>query len=244
MQNNRAPFIVIEGTDGSGVSTQSERLEKKLRDEGREVYLTKEPTDGPAGAMIRLALAGRLVHPKDVAELQTFEPHTLALLFAADRMDHLYTDIIPKLAIGVTVISDRYYLSSYAFQGLDVDVEWLQKINSHCLRPDLTVFLNVDAAICYKRMQRRRWHVELFEEQAKLEEVRQNYIRVIQNLMWQGENIVIIDGNQPINVIHQQIFREVEKTSPKNTLVRSPQLGFTEMSAKASEATQGGTDNG
>lgn len=239
MQSNRAPFIVIEGIDGSGVSTQAERLEKKLRDEGREVYLTKEPTDGPAGAMIRLVLAGRLVHQKDVLELQSFEPHALALLFAADRMDHLHTDIIPKLNIGVTVISDRYYLSSYAFQGLDVDLEWLQGINSHCLRPDLTIFLNVNSAICYKRIQRRRWHVELFEEQAKLEEVRKNYLRVIQHLIWQGENIVIIDGNQPINVIYQQIFREVEKTSPKNTHIRSPQLGFTKMSAEESEATKG-----
>jgi len=239
VQTNRAPFIVIEGTDGSGVSTQAERLERKLREEGREVYLTKEPTDGPAGAMIRLALARRLVHPKDVAGLQSFEPHTLALLFAADRMDHLYADILPKLKIGVTVISDRYYLSSYAFQGLDVDIEWLQKINSHCLRPDLTVFLNVDSAICYKRMQRRRWHVELFEEQAKLEEVRQNYLKVIQRLIWQGENIVIVDGNQPINVIHQQIFREVEKTSPKNTVVQYPQLSLLDANPHISEATQG-----
>ena len=238
MQNNRAPFIVIEGTDGSGTTTQAERLEKKLRDEGREVYLTKEPTDGPAGAMIRLALAGRLVHSKDVAELQSFEPHTLALLFAADRMDHLHTDIIPKLKIGVTVISDRYYLSSYAFQGLNVDIEWLQKINSHCLRPDFTIFLNVDSAICYKRIQRRRWHVELFEEQAKIEEVRQNYLRVIQHLIWQGENIVIIDGNQSISIIHQQIFREVEKTSPKNALVRSPQLSLLKDDTRTSKATQ------
>lgn len=244
MQNNRAPFIVIEGTDGSGVSTQAERLEGKLRDKGREVHLTKEPTDGPAGAMIRLALAGRLVHPKDVAELQSFEPHTLAAFFLADRMDHLYSDIIPKLKIGVTVISDRYYLSSYAFQGLDVDIEWLQKINSLCLRPDLTIFLNVDSAICYKRMQRRRWHVELFEEQAKLEKVRQNYLKVIQHLTWQGENIVIIDGNQPINVVHQQIIREVQKTFSKNRVSRYPQPSLPEMSAKASEATQGGTDNG
>jgi dTMP kinase len=239
MQTNRAPFIVIEGTDGSGVSTQAERLERKLREEGREVYLTKEPTDGPAGAMIRLALAKRLVHPRDVGGLQSFEPYTLALLFAADRMDHLHIDIVPKLNIGVTVISDRYYLSSYAFQGLDVDVEWLQKINSHCLRPDLTIFLNVDSVICYKRIQRRRWHIELFEEQAKLEEVRQNYLKVIQHLMWQGENIIIIDGNQAVNVIHQQIFREVEKTSPKNALIRSPQLSFLEGGPKTSEATQG-----
>jgi len=238
MQNNRAPFIIIEGTDGSGVSTQAERLERKLRDEGREVYLTKEPTDGPAGAMIRLALAGRLVHPKDVAE-QTLDPHTLALLFAADRMDHLHADVIPKLKIGVTVISDRYYLSSYAFQGLDVGIDWLQQINSHCLRPDLTIFLDVDSAICYKRMQRRRWHVELFEEQPKIEEVRQNYIKVIQYLIWHRENIVIVDGNQSISAIHQQIFREVEKTSPKNTVVHYPQLSLLDKNPEVSEAAQG-----
>jgi dTMP kinase len=156
MKVNGAPFIVIEGTDGSGVSTQAERLEARLRDGGREVYLTKEPTDGPAGAMIRLALAKRLVHSTDIEGFESIEPHTLGLLFAADRMDHLYTDIVPKLKMGLTVISDRYYLSSYAFQGLDMDVDWLEKINAYCLRPDLTIFLNVDSAICYKRMQRRR----------------------------------------------------------------------------------------
>jgi dTMP kinase len=236
MRSNSALFIVIEGTDGSGVSTQAERLAKRLRDESREVYLTKEPTDGPAGAMIRLVLSGRLVQPKDPAELHTLEPDTLALLFAADRMDHLHTDIMPKLKIGVTVISDRYYLSSYAFQGLDVELDWLQKINSRCLRPDLTIFLNVDSAICYKRMQRRRWHVELFEEQAKLEQVRQNYMKAIQHLLWQGENVVVIDGNQPIGTVHQQIFREVEKSSHRNPVVHHPQLSLLNTTFETSKA--------
>ena len=232
MQENKAPFIVVEGTDGSGVSTQAERLEAKLRAEGREVYLTKEPTDGPAGAMIRLVLSKRLVHPKDATVSQSFEPRALALLFAADRMDHLHSDIIPKLKIGVAVISDRYYLSSYAFQGLDVDIEWLQKINSQCLKPDLTIFLDVNSVICYKRMQRRRWHTELFEEQAKLEEVRQNYLKVIQDLIWQGENIVIVDGNQPINIVHQQVFREVQKTFSKSRTNRHLQPTFPEVNAE------------
>ncbi|GAF95201.1 unnamed protein product, partial [marine sediment metagenome] len=155
MATKKVPFIVIEGVDGSGVSTQAELLERKLRSTGREVYLTKEPTDGPAGAMIRLALAGRLVKRKDALDLRSFEAHTLALLFAADRMDHLYNDIIPKLDIGVIMISDRYYLSSYAYQGIDINnIEWLQAINSQCLRPDLTVFLDIDPAICCKRIQR------------------------------------------------------------------------------------------
>lgn len=225
MQNNRAPFIVIEGTDGSGVSTQAERLEKKLRERDREVYLTKEPTNGPAGAILRLVLAGRLGQQTDSGS-QPFESHTLALLFAADRMDHLETDIIPKLKMGVTVISDRYYLSSYAFQGLYVDIEWLQKINSRCLRPDLTIFLNLDGIICYKRIQRRRWHTELFEGEKQIEEVRQNYLRIIQYLIWQGENIVIIDGKQPITVVHQQILQAVEKMFYRNRKVPSPQLSL------------------
>lgn len=230
MQTKRAPFMVIEGIDGSGVSTQAEWLERKLRDTGREVYLTKEPTDGPAGAMIRLALAGRLVKQKDALTSQSFESHTLALLFAADRMDHLYNDIIPKLDIGVIVISDRYYLSSYAYQGIDINnIEWLQAINSQCLRPDLTVFLDVDAAICYKRMQRRRWHVELFEEQQKLEEVRRGYLKAIEYLAKQRENVVVVNGNQPINAVHRDTMRAVREVLSKNRVAAPPQLSFQEV---------------
>ena len=229
MQNKKAPFIVIEGTDGSGVSTQAELLEKKLRDTSREVYLTKEPTDGPAGAMIRLALAGRLVKPRNALAVQSFEAHALALLFAADRMDHLYNDIIPKLDIGVIVISDRYYLSSYAYQGIDINnIEWLQAINSQCLRPDLTVFLDVDPAICYKRMQRRRWHVELFEEQQKLEEVRRGYLKAIEYLAKQRENIVVVNGTQPINAVQRDILRAVRKVLSTNRVTQIPQLNFQE----------------
>jgi len=230
MPIKKAPFIVIEGTDGSGVSTQAELLERKFRVTGREVYLTKEPTDGPAGAMIRLALAGRLVKQKDALDLQSFEAHTLALLFAADRMDHLYNDIIPKLDIGVIVISDRYYLSSYAYQGIDINnIEWLQAINSQCLRPDLTVFLDVDAAICYKRMQRRRWHVELFEEQQKLEEVRRGYLKAIEYLARQRENVVVVNGNQPINAVHRDIMQAVRRVLSKNRKETTPQLSFQEV---------------
>jgi len=229
MRNRKAPFIVIEGTDGSGVSTQAELLEKNLRDEGREVYLTKEPTDGPSGGVIRLALAGRLVRQKGALLSQSFEAHTLALLFAADRMDHLYNDIMPKLNLGVIVISDRYYLSSYAYQGINVDnIEWLQTINSYCLKPDLTVFLDVAAAICYKRMQRRRWHVELFEEQQKIEEVHRGYLKAIEYLMRQRENIVVVNGNQPINAVHGDVIRAVRKVLSGNRTVPSPQLSFQE----------------
>lgn len=237
MRNKKPPFIVIEGTDGSGVSTQAELLEKKLRDEGREVYLTKEPTDGPSGAMVRLALAGRLISQKKALTSPSLEARVLALLFAADRMDHLYNDIIPKLDIGVIVISDRYYLSSYAYQGIAInDVEWLQAINSQCLRPDLTIFLDVDAEICYKRMQRRRWHIELFEEQQKLEEVHHSYLKAIQYLMGRGEKIVMVDGNQPLNAVQRDIFRAVRKILSGNKAAPLPQLSFQEASMGVRQA--------
>jgi dTMP kinase len=224
MVERKAPFIVIEGTDGSGVSTQSELLEKKLKSERREVYLTKEPTNGPAGAMIRLILTGRLTCNNGIKDSTPLDPYTLALLFASDRMDHLYTDIVSKLDIGVIVISDRYYLSSFAYQGLSVDFEWLKAINSQCRKPDLTVFLDVPSELSWKRMQRNRWRVELFEEQRKLESVHQNYLEAIEYLTRQGENIVIINGNQPTNEVHRNVLREVKKVIGKGQAIPTSQL--------------------
>ena len=226
MPTQKAPFIVIEGTDGSGVSTQSALLEKKLKDEGREVYLTKEPTNGPAGAMIRLILTGRLSSNIGDTDTKSVDPYTLALLFASDRMDHLYNDINNKLDIGVSVVCDRYYLSSLAFQGLDIEFNWLYAINSKCRKPDLTVFLDVPAALSWKRMQRNRWRVELFEEQSKLEQVRQNYIKAIDYLTKQGENIVIVNGNLPTIEVHRSILKAAKRIFGKEIVIPKPQLSL------------------
>ncbi len=230
--NKKTPFITIEGTDGSGISTQAELLERSLREEGWEVYLTKEPTDGPAGAMIRLELAGRLIHLKDAVVTPIAEAQKLALLFAADRIDHIYNKIVPRLDMGVVVISDRYYLSSLAFQGLDIEnFNWIYELNSKCIKPDLTIFLDVDAKLCIKRMQRRRWHVELFEEVKKLEGVRASYLKAIDFLSSKGEKIVVVNGNQPIKEVHNEIMRAVKKALAQNRTATSsgnvvPQLTF------------------
>src|SRR5713101_4941427 len=98
----KGKFIAFEGIDGSGLTTQAELLRKFFDKLNRLSYLTKEPTDGPAGAIIRLALSKRLLSPRNRinASHQDFcdlDGATIALLFAADRMDHLVTDIIPKL---------------------------------------------------------------------------------------------------------------------------------------------------
>jgi dTMP kinase len=178
-------FIVFEGIDGSGLSTQAFRLQGYLRDVlGLPAHLTKEPTDGPAGANVRLKLRGRL----------TMDEATLALFFAADRLDHLATDILPRLAAGIPVISDRYCLSSFAYQSLSLELDWLRAINSRCRPPDLTIFLDVPVNICMARLRSQRWRLELYETQDKLEQVRRNYLRLVSVLQREGERVVVIPG--------------------------------------------------
>jgi dTMP kinase len=191
----RGKLIVFEGIDGSGLSTQAGLLKDWFEKRRFETYLTKEPTDGPIGSQIRLVLSKRL----------KMRPTALALTFAADRMDHLEMDIIPKINDGVIVILDRYYLSSFAYQSFDVDLDWLMEINSKCLKPDLTFLLDVPALICKRRMTKMRWHVELYEETEKLEEVRKRFFSIIEELKKKGENVKIIEGNRPISEIQKEI---------------------------------------
>jgi dTMP kinase len=191
----RGKFFVFEGIDGSGLTTQSSVLKEWCERRGFITFLTKEPTDGPIGSQIRLVLSKRL----------NMKPTALALSFTADRMDHLETEIIPKVRDGVIVISDRYYLSSYAYQSFDVDLKWLRQVNSKCLKPDAIFLLDVPALICKRRMEKMRWHVELYEETEKLENVRKKFLSLAEELKKNGENIIIIDGNRPLNEVHKDV---------------------------------------
>ncbi|HUW47434.1 MAG TPA: dTMP kinase [Patescibacteria group bacterium] len=191
-------FFAFEGIDGSGLTTQASLLKEWFEKQGFATFLTKEPTGGPIGSQIRLVLSKRL----------SMEPTALALAFAADRMDHLHTDILPKVEKGVVVISDRYYLSSYAYQAFDADLKWLMQINSKCLKPHMVFLLDVPALICKKRMERMRWHVELFEETEKLENVRKNFHSLAEELR-DDQNIRIIDGNRPLMEVHRDVRASV-----------------------------------
>jgi dTMP kinase len=192
-------FIAIEGIDGAGVTTQAELLQRKLEDDilpfikedveygnGPHTHLTKEPTDGPAGGQIRVALSERL-------ELDT---ETLALFFATDRRDHVEREIEPMLEDGYIVIADRYYLSSYAYQldGVGGDLEWLRAINSKSISPDLTVLLDVEVDTSKRRRDQSRLTEELTEDRETLETVRENYLDIADTLQSEGENIRIVDG--------------------------------------------------
>lgn len=191
-------FIVLEGLDGSGTTTQAELMKRWLEASGHgRVYLTREPTDGPIGHLIRLALRRRLV----------LDAHTLALLFAADRMDHLASDLIQKLNQGVTVICDRYYLSSFAYQLLDpqTDLAWLEQLNAKAIPPDLTILLDVPPDVCMARIQRTRSHVELFEDLERLRSVRAHYLAIARGPRSERERIVIVDGDRSQEVVHADI---------------------------------------
>ncbi|MBQ9631925.1 MAG: dTMP kinase [Lachnospiraceae bacterium] len=200
----RAPFIVFEGIDGSGKSTQVKRLRNRLRDREIEHYVTEEPTDSPIGGLIRQIMTGRVKTDNRV----------IAMLFAADRLDHILNEkngLLEKLNRGTLVISDRYYLSSYAYHAVDMPMEWVVEANApsrELLQPDIHLFIDTDLEEVLHRIARRSGQQELFEKESRLRRVRQKYLDAIAMLDGQ-ENVVILDGNRPAEVIEQEVWEYV-----------------------------------
>ena len=152
-------FIVLEGIDGAGTTTHSKRLYKALRQRGTEVVHSFEPTNGPIGGLIRQVLQNRL-GVSDHTGLRPFSWSTMALLFAADRLDHLDSVVVPALADGRIVVSDRYDLSSLLYQSVtapagDGVISWIRTLNERALRPDLTLVLDVSVDTAEKRRLQR-----------------------------------------------------------------------------------------
>lgn len=213
MKQNPYPgrFIVFEGLDGSGQTTQAQLLTKWFQEKrGQLAYYTKEPTDGPVGALLKLVLSRRLGCAKSNKEHDPLDEITMALFFAADRSDHLNNEIFPKLKQEIHVIGDRYYLSSLAYQSVLADYEWIEEINRHTIQPDLTFFLDVPPALCVKRMQAQRWHVEIYEDLSNLEKVQRNFHYAIERRRKEGERIEIVNGNEPLKDVHRAIVQRVK----------------------------------
>lgn len=228
----RGHFIVFEGTDGSGLSTQAELLRNWFRSRQLRVDLTKEPSAGPVGALIRLALNHRLVgceeHASGSGALSrpNLPEDVMALMFAADRLDHYYGEIQPRLEEGTHVICDRYILSSLAYQSLDnkLSTRWLQQINSHAGQPDITIFLDVPVAVSRQRIEQQRWHDDRYEAAETLKAVRANYLALIDELRKKHNKIVVIDGNRPIDQVHADIVQAVLALSDEHTNLHQPHL--------------------
>ncbi len=160
-------FIVLEGVDGAGTTTHTRILAKSLEKRGLPVHTTREPSDGPIGVMLRQILTGRVVVP-GVNGPRPPSWSTMALLFAADRVDHVEAEIVPNLMDGVTVLSDRYDYSSVAYQSLSAGgdagaLAWVREINRHARRPDLVIVLDVPHEVSAARRKSRGGRRELYE---------------------------------------------------------------------------------
>ncbi len=207
--NSRDPekplFVVFEGLDGSGKSTQISMLKDKLRSMGRKVCVTAEPTSSTTGGLIRDALSNNYKR----------EPAELAGLFLADRIAHNVNPVwgIKKtLEEGTDVICDRYYYSSFAYQGLGTDLKWVMDMNLNCpeiLKPDLCIYLDVAPKSCKNRIDSERAHLEIFENDENfMNQTRLKFLEVFKKLN-ETENICIIDANRPIDTVADEIFAVV-----------------------------------
>jgi dTMP kinase len=190
-------FIVFEGLDGSGQTTQSSLLRNFLVSRGKEVVSVKEPTqDSEAGKKIRQVLRGKI----------KMEPAKLQELFTQDRKEHLEKTIIPSLKEGKFVISDRYFFSTFAYGASEgVDLNWLIKKNEDFLLPDLAIILKVSPETCISRIEKRGKPKTFFEEKSKLAKVWKIY-KLFPEMF---ENVMIIGEEGPIEETHKKIKKIV-----------------------------------
>jgi len=198
-------FIAIEGIDGAGTTTQARLLAEWLRGQGRQVLLTAEPTDGPVGRVIRDILRGQ--------EAGACEG-TMALLFAADRALHLHQRILPALERGAVVVSDRHYLSSLAYQSVEVEMEWVAELNARFHRPDLMVLLDLDPDVALSRKEAEGGEPERYERRDYLRRVRENYLEAARRAREAGERVEVLDASQSIEEVHARLRSLVATVLP------------------------------
>jgi dTMP kinase len=188
----RGAFIVIEGLDGSGKTTQARLLVQKLRSSHNAVYTT-EPSRGKIGSFIRECC---------LFEEKRLDSATEALLFAADRIEHIQNEVVPALNKGLLVISDRYLYSSLAYQGsTGLSLEWIEAINKHALKPDLAVFIDVAPETVMQRLNRKKSVMETLETQRQVREV---YLKFVAN-----DDMVRIDGDKLVAELSEALYSRV-----------------------------------
>jgi dTMP kinase len=203
-----APFIVIEGVDGAGTTTHARLLAESLRARRLPVHLSAEPSAGPIGALLRQALQGRVVAGAAVGVGQALGWGTMALLFAADRLDHLEAELLPILGDGVSVICDRYYYSSIAYQsqtgGGPEAIAWLRELNVRARVPDLTIVLDVAAELAAQRRRDRRASVEIYDADALQLRLCEFYASLDRH--FPGERIAHVDSSGTIAEVASRVF--------------------------------------
>lgn len=190
MQEHSYPgtFIVVEGADGAGTTTQSKRLAEEL-----DAYWTYEPSGNSMGEKV-----DELISSED------YSPETVALGFAADRMVHLEEEIIPRLEKGETVVCDRYYHSSLVYQPvMGADRDWVKNLNRSALRPDKTFILDVSAETGMERVDDRGRDGNIFEELDFQQKVVLRYRELVENL---DEQVIRVDSSRSKQNVFQDIL--------------------------------------
>jgi dTMP kinase len=204
-------FVVLEGIDGSGTTTQVARLTERLRAARIPVRSTREPSDGPVGTLVRQVLTGRVIVPGGRAPGWA----TMALLFAADRMDHVESDIEPFVAAGGVVVSDRYDASSLAYQSVSSGaesrgaVEWIRSLNRYVRRPDLTIVLDTQPELAAERRLHRGEAAQLYEQNEVQRALAAFYRDLAKHMP--DDRIVVIDGSGSVEDVHKRIWSVYEE---------------------------------
>lgn len=197
-------FVVFEGLDGTGTTTQLKELEKRFRNVNRPVHFTAEPTDRETGKIVRKVLSGSVA----------VEPETLARLFAADRGEHVYgTDgILSHLESGKAVFTDRYVFSSLAYQSLSCDPLLVKTLNEPFPLPELLFFFDIDPELAMTRVHTRGAGKEIFETTEFQQRVRDKYREILDHYgtTEPGMTIVRINAAESIETITENIWSLVE----------------------------------
>lgn len=197
-------FFALEGIDGSGKSTQLRLLARRLEEIGIPCLTTCEPTDGPIGRLLRQVLAGQV----------ECDSRVTAPLFTADRLDHLLNrerGLRKAVEEGAAVLTDRYYFSSYAYQGVDFPLEWVVELNRPCaqlLRPTATLFIDVDPDLALERIAQNRETVELFETRDRLIRTREAYFRAFE-MEKDREEVFIIPGDRSVEEVAANLWERI-----------------------------------
>lgn len=187
-------FICVEGLDGSGKTTQARLLVKRLNKTCCAVY-TAEPSAGDIGKLIKRRYLQVENRCSAVVE---------ALLFAADRVEHLTNEVLPALDEGKTVVSDRYVFSSLAYQGAaGLDLDWIEKVNAQAVCPDLAIFIDVDPETVVRRLKKKKSVMENLQTQRRVCEVYLKYV--------ERGRLVRIDGNKSKREVARDLFNLVKE---------------------------------
>ena len=198
-------FAVFEGLDGSGTTTQLNILEDNYPENRQTLpllYKTFEPTNGSIGELIRLSLR------KDIV----FTPETVALLFAADRNEHIWGSggIAERCKRGELVVSDRYLLSSLVYQGITCGDELPTRLNRDFPRPELLIFLDIDPETAQERIVGRD-QKEIFEYLEFQIQVRDRYKSLLPKFQAEGVRVEIIDASLPVGEVAREVWGAITK---------------------------------